>query len=120
LKSKFKAGIKFDEGKLRFDLIPIMPLREVARVYTIGATKYEDRNWERGMEWHRVYRALQNHATAWWAGEVWDPDNGQHHLAAVVFNAMALMEYERTHPELDDRTPNSKPLKNDKEKKAGT
>lgn len=117
MKAKFKEGVKFDSDKLRFDLIPILPLREVARVYTIGAKKYEDRNWERGMVWSRVYGALQRHATAWWAGEKIDPDNGQHHLAAVIFNAMALMEYERTHPELDNRTPFNKPLKNDNKQK---
>jgi hypothetical protein len=39
-----EEGLKFDEGKLRFDLIPIYPLEELARVYTIGAKKYGDYN----------------------------------------------------------------------------
>jgi len=96
-------GRKDDQGKLRFDLIPPGPLEELARVYTIGAAKYADRNWENGLQWGRVFAALMRHAWAFWRGERFDPKDGQHHLASVCWTAMALMEYERTHPELDDR-----------------
>jgi hypothetical protein len=97
------GGRKDDTGKLRYDLLPPVPLAEVAKVYTIGAQKYADRNWEKGLQWGRVYAALQRHANVWWAGERNDPADGQHHLASVVWCALALMEYERTHPDLDDR-----------------
>jgi hypothetical protein len=96
-------GVKHDADKLRFDLLPVRPLRELARVYSIGAKKYTDRNWEAGLKWGRVYAALQRHAWAWWGGEELDPVDGQHHLASVAWCALALMEFERTHPELDDR-----------------
>jgi hypothetical protein len=105
------SGGRKDDGrdgtgkpKERYDLIPTDPLRKLAEVYTLGAKKYEDRNWERGMEWGRLYAALQRHANAWWGGEQRDPNDGQHHLASVTFCAFALMEFERTHPELDNRT----------------
>lgn len=96
-------GRKDDTDKLRYDLIPVQPLAEVARVYTIGAKKYDDRNWELGLQWGRVYAAMQRHANAFWGGERLDPKDGQHHLASVAWCALALMEYERTHPEGDDR-----------------
>jgi len=51
----------------------------------------------------RIYASMQRHANAWRGGEQRDPVDGQHNLASVVWCAMALMEYERTHPELDDR-----------------
>jgi hypothetical protein len=91
-------------GKARFDLLPPVPLRAVAEVYALGAEKHGDRDWEDGVEWGRVFAAMQRHAWAWWSGEQRDPEDGQHHLAAVVWGALALMEYERTHPELDDRS----------------
>lgn len=87
----------------RYDLIPVGPLAEVARHYGVGARKYEDRNWEKGYRWSLSYAALQRHANAFWSGESIDPENGQMHLAAVAFHAFALMEWETTHPELDDR-----------------
>jgi len=96
-------GRKDDQGKLRFDLIPVEPFRKLVEVYTIGARKYADRNWEKGIQWGRIYAALMRHATAFWGGERLDPVDGQHHLASVAWCALALMEYERTHPELDDR-----------------
>lgn len=95
---------KDDKEKLRYDLIPTQPLQEVARVFTIGARKYDDRNWEKGLSWGRLYAALQRHANAWWSGERHDQVDGQHHLASVAWCALALIEYERTHPELDDRS----------------
>jgi len=95
--------MKKDDGKMRYDLIPAYPLEELARVYTIGAKKYADRGWEAGMAWGRVFRALLSHAWRWWRGEAYDPIDGQHHLASVAWSAFALMEYEKTHPEHDNR-----------------
>lgn len=94
---------KHDMGKLRFDLIPTYPLTELARVYTIGSNKYDDNNWRKGVKWGRVYAALQRHANAFWNGERCDTEDGQEHLASVAWCAFALMEFERTHPGLDDR-----------------
>lgn len=96
------GGQKGDKVE-RYDLIPVRPLAAVARHYGVGARKYEARNWERGYNWSLSYAALQRHANAFWSGEDIDPDNGQPHLAAVVFHALALMEYGETHPEKDDR-----------------
>lgn len=96
------AGRKNDAGKLRYDLLPCYPLEELVKVYTTGATKYTDRNWEDGIHWHRVFGALMRHAWAWWAGRK-RHEKGMHHLASVAWCALALMEYERTHPEKDTR-----------------
>ena len=100
-------GRKDDSGKLRFDLIPPRALEELARVYSIGAAKYEDRNWEKGIKWGRVFAAMMRHGWAWWRGETHDPVDGQHHLSSVAWCAFALMEFERIHPEMDDRRPSS-------------
>ena len=58
-RDKFEEGVKNDDGKLRYDLIPVRPLAEVARVYTIGAKKYSDYNWRKGIKWSRIYAAMQ-------------------------------------------------------------
>lgn len=97
------SAIKHDAGKPRYDLIPPDALAEVALAYTVGC-KYGARNWEQGMRWGRMYRALLSHANAFWGGESRDHE-GHHHLAAVVFCAMALMSYERRGIGEDDRSP---------------
>ena len=95
-------GRKDDRDKLRFDLFPAS-VGEVARVYTEGAKKYADRNWEKGLLWSRIFSAMMRHAWAWWWHREQRHERGMHHLASVAWCALALMEYERTHPELDDR-----------------
>ena len=98
-----KTGYKNDDGKLRYDLIPPIPLAALAHVYTMGAGKYSDHNWRRGMAWSRVIGAMMRHIEAFRQGTSIDPKDGQHVLGSVAWCALALIEYERTHPELDDR-----------------
>lgn len=94
---------KDDAGKLRYDLIPPIPLATLAHAYTIGAEKYGARNWEQGIEFTRLYAAAMRHLQAWYAGESQDPEGGQHHIASVAFCCLAIIELELTHPECDDR-----------------
>jgi hypothetical protein len=95
-------GRKDDSHKLRYDLIAPNALEELALVYTEGAKKYNDRNWENGIPWCRIFAAMMRHAWAWFKGSV-RHERGMHHLASVAWCAFALIEYEITHPELDDR-----------------
>lgn len=92
-----------DGGKLRYDLIPTYPLRELCRVYTFGTKKYADHNWRKGMAWSRALGSLERHVQAFKAGDDIDPESQCLHLAAIAFRAFQLMEYGKTHPELDDR-----------------
>lgn len=87
----------------RYDLIPAGPLRMLAEHYGRGATKYEDRNWERGYDWSLSFAAMQRHAWEFWAGEDIDSESGSPHLAAVAWHAFAMLEWMQTHPELDNR-----------------
>lgn len=97
------SGIKYDDDKLRYDLIPPAALEALAFVYTIGARKYDDWNWLKGMKWSRVYGALMRHLMAWVQGEQFDQDDGQEHLASIAWCAFTLMEYERLEVGTDDR-----------------
>lgn len=63
------VGLKFDNGKIRMDLLPPELLFAVAQILTFGAAKYADRNWELGMKWGRVFGALMRHLWAWWGGK---------------------------------------------------
>ena len=96
-------GAKYDKDKLRFDLIPVRPLAKIAWVFTMGAKKYAERNWEKGIKFGRLFGALIRHSWLWWAGETYDQEDGQHHLSSVAWIAMVLMELEETKPEFDDR-----------------
>jgi hypothetical protein len=87
----------------RMDLIPAGPLEAVGRVYGFGASKYADHNWRRGYAWSLSIAALLRHVFRFVGGETKDPESGEHHLAHAVFHCLALIEWETTHPEKDDR-----------------
>lgn len=103
-----EPGRKYDAGKARMDLLPPMPLVRIADVFSMGAVKYEDRNWEGGIAWGRVYAALQRHLHTFWSGEELDAESGLPHLAHAGFGILVLLEYLSTHRELDDRSNVSK------------
>jgi hypothetical protein len=86
-------GVKLDEGKLRYDLLPPDALAEVTRIFTFGAEKYDARNWEKGMDWGRVFAAGQRHMMAFWGGEMYDPETGYLHTAHAAFAPLVLTAY---------------------------
>ena len=74
------AGVKFDQEKARWDLVPFDGFEGTVKALTFGAKKYSDRNWEEGMDYGRVFAAAMRHLTAWWGGETYDPESGLNHL----------------------------------------
>lgn len=95
----FASGMVRDtqSGKPRFDLIPAEGLRRLADLYARGAEKYDDDNWKKGQPYSRAYASLFRHLIQWREG-----DRTEDHMAAVAWNAFALMYYEERKPELDD------------------
>lgn len=76
-----------DEGKPRFDLIPLPMLRRWADHMAKGAVKYGDRNWELAdsqAEVDRMKASAFRHFVQWLEGST-DED----HAAAVMFNVAA-------------------------------
>lgn len=87
----------------RFDLIPVGPLTDLARLYGKGAIKYEPRNYERGYEWSKSYAAMQRHLNLWWSGQDIDEETGVPHVINAAWHCFALALFMETHPEFDDR-----------------
>lgn len=89
------VGRKFDGGKLEYGLLPPHALREVVKVLTFGAQKYERDNWQHVPDSKRRYfDALQRHVWAWKEGEQYDPESGIHHLAHAMCCLMFLYEHD--------------------------
>jgi len=99
------SGYKYDEGKPRMDLIAPEHLFALAMVLGYGAKKYADRNWEEGMNWSRVFAAMQRHLWKFWAGETLDEESGLPHLAHAAFGVMVLIAYGERGTGCDDRPP---------------
>lgn len=99
----FDTGARRDtqDDKPRFDLIPLAPLRRLAMHYTNGAKKYGEHNWTKGMPISRFYGSMFRHLFSWAIG-----DRSEDHLAAVAWNAFALMHFE----EKGNKAPNGTDL----------
>src|SRR3546814_20278471 len=68
-RSMTMTGLRYNEGKTRYDLIPADALDLLAQVYSEGAKKYAPRNWEQGFKWMDCYASAMRHGQAWARGE---------------------------------------------------
>ena len=96
-------GRKDDQDKRRWDLVPVEAMEQVVDVLTYGAKKYEDRNWEKGITWGRVFAATMRHLWSYWRGEQNDPESELSHLAHAGCNVLFLLHYKKYRTEFDDR-----------------
>ena len=97
------TALKFDTDKLPLNLLSTEAMNQTAAVLKFGAQKYAEHNWRNGFAWSRPLAAAMRHLTAFNDGEDRDPESGLSHLAHAACCIMFLLEFEKTHPELDDR-----------------
>jgi len=90
-REQFKGGTVRDtaEGKPRPDLASPFAEKRIGEWFRLGAEKYAARNWETGMPISRVWASLRRHVLDWQSG-----DRSEDHLAAIAWNAEAIMHYE--------------------------
>lgn len=108
-----QTGVKHDEGKTDWRLLPYDALEEVARVLTLQVVsgRYAARNWELGLQYSRCASAVDRHFNKWWQhGETLDADSGLHALAHAACEILFLLAFElREMKEFDDRPRLPKP-----------
>lgn len=87
-------GLKCDQDKPRYDLLPANAINELAKVLTFGAEKYGAHTWdiENGLERYRA--ALLRHTFAIQRGEKYDPESGLLHSAHAQCCAAFITELE--------------------------
>ena len=92
-----------DDGKVPYELLSVEALAQIAKVMAYGRNKYKAHGWREGIAWSRIIGSSMRHLTAFLDGEDNDPESGLPHLAHLGCDVMFLLEYAKTHPELDDR-----------------
>ncbi len=110
-------GLRFNKGKLRYDLVHPKAHEDMVDILTMGAEKYFDRNWENGLSWNSVLASMKRHIAAIEKGEDYDYDpncpdcingtckshSGRLHIAHVACNAHFLNAFYYIFPQGDDR-----------------
>ena len=89
-------GRKYDQGKERWGLLPWEEVRDIVKVLTVGAVKYNDNNWIKVPNAEsRYFDALHRHLQAWKSGEKNDQDDGLPHLAHAGCCLLFLMWFDK-------------------------
>ena len=90
-RENFNTGAVRDTAsdKPRPDLISPFAEERVGQWLRLGAVKYAERNWERGIPNSRCLASLRRHVMRYQQG-----DKSEDHLAAVIFNAQAIIHNE--------------------------
>lgn len=96
-------GKKFDNGKIPLHLLPTEALKEIGKVLSFGAEKYDPWNWKCGMKWSRLSGAALRHLFAWLEREDKDSETGLSHLAHAGCCILFLLTYEVLGLGEDDR-----------------
>lgn len=126
------SGKRYNFGKISYHLVPFYPKQALAETYTKGAHKYSlykdangqevlganisitdasklelissgANNWRLGLPFMECIASVERHIEAWKSGEDIDPDLGTLHLSNAAWGLFSLVEFSKTHPELDDR-----------------
>lgn len=82
--------IKDDEGKIMPSLIEPQFIKGTAKVLTLGAMKYEKRNWQLCQDRQRYEDALLRHILDYLQGDKLDKESGVSHLYHASCNLMFL------------------------------
>lgn len=97
-------GIKKDDGKLIWSLLPFDALEEIVKVYTYGAKKYGEYNYLGGIRFSRIVSAIFRHFKSWWIDkEEYDKESGCLHLAHMAWGILTLIVYTLRKIDCDDR-----------------
>lgn len=84
-------GVKHDEGKVDYSLLPVEAMEEILKVFSFGAKKYERFNYRKGFKQSRLLAAALRHITAHMKGQDTDEESGLGHLAHAGCCIMMLL-----------------------------
>ena len=86
-------GVKYDQEKPDYSLVPFGAMDQVVKVLTYGAKKYDRFNWEK-VESRRYQAAALRHISAYMQGEKIDPESGVNHLAHAICSLLFLTDFD--------------------------
>ena len=97
-------GLRFNDSKPKWSLVPQTALIPMVRVLEFGATKYAPYNWMKGLSVTEICESLKRHLDAFMEGENTDKESLLSHIGHIQCNALFLSWMMENRPDLDDRT----------------
>ena len=86
------------DNKLRWELLPLEDIEDLVKVYTKGAEKYGENNWQNLEDGYRRYKAAAfRHILEYEKGNEFDEETGCRHLAQAAWNLLACLHFSKKH-----------------------
>ena len=80
------------DGKLMWELLPLLDVEDIVKVYHAGAEKYGPNMWQNLENGYERYKAaMMRHLVEYEKGNEFDQETGCRHLAQVAWNAIAML-----------------------------
>lgn len=93
------------DDKLRWELLPLEDIEDIVKVYTAGAKKYGPNTWQNLPDGYNRYKAaLLRHLVEYDKDNKIDEETGCHHLAAVAWNAIAMLHIAKQNMKNNENT----------------
>lgn len=100
-------GLKYNEGKLRWNLLSNYALRGTIRVLMFGVKKYAAWNWSKGLSWTDCIESAKRHLAEVQDGNDLNPEDGNlPHIDQLACEVMFLQHFYHTKTGRDDRAEN--------------
>lgn len=96
-------GSRFNKGKLRWSLVDLKYLEGLVQVLMMGAEKYSEYNWQKGLPTLEIYESLMRHIVAWRSGEDKDKESGLDHIDHAICNLYFMKWMIANKPSFDTR-----------------
>lgn len=79
-----EVGVKYDQEKPQYSLVPADALHEVVKVLTFGAKKYSPDNWKQVPDLQRRYKDAAGRHEYQSVSDDFDDETGLYHLAHKI------------------------------------
>ena len=96
-------GKKYDQDKPIFSCLPPDGLIELGKIAQLGAKKYGENNWRKGIRVTRLIDAAYRHLISASSGKDYDEVDGNNHLASAAWNCLVAIQMIKDNKEMDDR-----------------
>ena len=99
-----QLGDRFNEGKIRPSLLPVVCYEHILQILEMGAKKYGEKNWQKGLKYSTCLDSLERHLLAVKNGEDTDTESKKLHAGHIAVNALFLLYFQLNgRKDLDDR-----------------
>lgn len=91
---KVDRASRNNSGKPRPTLVPVEWIEELMAVMEVGAKRYGETNWKKGMPFNECIDSLERHLIQFKKRIDTDPDDGLSTITKVAVNALFLRYYQ--------------------------